>query len=66
MTYAMFLVGLFQCAMLFILGRTGGKLRQKAARDRQEPERKPPEGWPKVALIIPMAGERQNMDTGAE
>ncbi|MFG6375795.1 MAG: glycosyltransferase [Desulfovibrio sp.] len=62
MTYAMFLVGLFQCAMLFILGRTGGKLRQKAARDRQEAERKPSEGWPKVALIIPMAGERQNMD----
>ncbi len=40
MTYAMFLVGLFQCAMLFILGRTGGKTPSKAARDRQEAERK--------------------------
>ena len=67
MTYAMFLGRSFSSAPCFSFwAGQAGKLRQKPRGTGRRPNAKPPEGWPKVALIIPMAGERQNMDRAPE
>lgn len=66
MNVVFFLLGLVECVLLHFLGRTGKNLEAQAAREREIAATTPPGGWPKIALIIPVAGERQNMDKALE
>lgn len=66
MTVIFFVIGLLQCALLYFLGISGKKLLIKANREKEIVKQIPADRWPKVALIIPVAGERANMDRALE
>lgn len=51
-----FLLGMFQCALLWHLGRIGKRLEALELRERELARLNPPNGWPACALITPVAG----------
>lgn len=56
MSVFFFLLGVFQCFLLWNLARTGRKLITLRQIDRQRSLLAPPDGWPGCALIVPVAG----------
>lgn len=62
MTVFIFFLGLLQCAILWLLGRTGSGLGARAARDQELAQFSPPGGWPACALIVPAAGAHPMME----
>ena len=62
MTVVLFIVGLVQCGLLFLLTGTGAKLARQAQKEREEARYVPHGGWPRVAMIIPAAGNDPRME----
>lgn len=62
MNSVFFVLGLVQCALLFALARFGRALAARAAREREEARYAPRAGWPRVGLIIPVAGTDPRME----
>ena len=56
-----FCVALVQCCLLFLLARCGRSLVRKAGEEREANRFTPPGGWPKAAMIIPVAGAHPRM-----
>ena len=56
-----FCVALVQCGLLFLLARCGRSLVRKAGEEREANRFTPPGGWPKAAMIIPVAGAHPRM-----
>lgn len=61
MTVFWFILGLFQCFFIWILGRCGKGLADRAVREQKLSEDIPPVGWPPCAIIVPVAGTHPNM-----
>ncbi len=62
MTVVFFVLGLVQCALLFVLMRCGARLARAARREREEARYAPHGGWPRAAMIIPAAGNDPRME----
>ncbi|MDE7371418.1 MAG: glycosyltransferase [Desulfovibrio sp.] len=62
MTVVLFIVGLVQCGLLFLLTGTGARLARRAQKEREEARYVPHGGWPRVAMIIPAAGNDPRME----
>ena len=62
MTVAFFILGLVQCALLYLLTGTGVRLARKAQQEREEARYAPRDGWPAAAMIIPAAGSDPRME----
>lgn len=62
MTSVVFVLGLAQCALLYLLTSCGVKLARQAQREREEVRYVPPGGWPCAAMIIPAAGNDPRME----
>lgn len=62
MTVFWFILGLFQCFIIWLLGRCGKSLAARAIREQQLSETAPPVGWPPCAIIVPAAGFHPNME----
>lgn len=56
-----FCVALVQCGLLFLLARCGRSLVRKAGEEREANRFTPPGGWPRAAMIIPVAGAHPRM-----
>lgn len=61
MTTFFFLLGILQCAFIWLLGRAGKKLREAAEIQLAEAEQ-PGQIWPPCALIVPVAGCHASME----
>lgn len=62
MSVFFFLLGLLQCFLIWIMGNAGFSLADKARRDHQLAKTTPPGGWPRCAMIIPVAGAHPHME----
>lgn len=62
MTVFIFLLGLLQCALLWLLGRVGYSLTERANREHQLVAAMPAQEWPSCALIVPVAGANPVME----
>lgn len=58
-----FLLGCFQCFALFMLAKIGNGLEKRALREWEQARYSPPDGWPSLALIVPVAGKHPVMET---
>ena len=56
-----FCVGLAQCGLLYLLARCGRALIRKAEEERAGGRFAPPGGWPRAAMIVPVAGTHPRM-----
>ena len=56
-----FCVALAQCGLLWLLARCGRSLVRKAGEEREANRFTPPGGWPRAAMIIPVAGAHPRM-----
>ncbi len=62
MTVFLFILGLVECALLHLLAMAGVQLGKKEAREQEMAKYAPPGGWPRCALIIPVAGSDPRME----
>lgn len=62
MTLFFFFLGLFQCVVLYILGKTGLRLQWRARRQWDQVRYAPPHGWPVCAVIVPVSGGNPFME----
>lgn len=56
-----FCAGLAQCGLLYLLARCGRALIRKAEEERAAARFAPQGGWPRAAMIIPVAGAHPRM-----
>ena len=56
MTIFFFLLGIFQCALVWLLGKSGLSLAAMAAQEWEQARYEPSGGWPTCSLIVPVAG----------
>lgn len=56
MTIFFFILGMAQCVLVWILGKSGGRLAQSARMEWEQAASAPRGGWPSCALIVPVAG----------
>lgn len=63
MTLALFALGLFQCCLIWMLGRCGLELRLRGRLQQEQAfSTPPPGGWPQCAVIVPVAGCHPDME----
>lgn len=62
MTLFLFFVGVFQCAIIWMLGQAGVGLRERAKKEKELARSEPRSGWPVCAMIIPVSGARPYME----
>lgn len=63
MTVILFILGLFQCFAIWLLGRRGLDLQARAAREQELALCDPPNGWPPCAVIVPASGAHPAMES---
>lgn len=62
MSVFFFMLGIFECALLWYLGRIGQKIEDGATLEHELVKGVPAAGWPPCALIVPVAGAHPNME----
>lgn len=62
MNVFLFFLGIMQCVLLYFLARCGIALERRARREESLAGHAPRSGWPRVAMIVPLAGERPFME----
>lgn len=66
MSVFFFFFGIFQCVVFYFLGKTGDKLRKRAAQEWEQARYSPPHGWPSCVVIVPVAGHHPLMEAALE
>ena len=62
MTVVLFILGLAQCGLLYLLAGRGIRLERQAQKEREEARYAPHGGWPRLAMIIPASGADPRME----
>lgn len=61
MTFLFFAIGILQCVFFGLLYARGDRRNYEARAEEAQSRLEPPQGWPRLALIIPMAGADPRM-----